>query len=78
MGGAADPALNRALVGVHAAGLPLKVLVHGKGNTADLIIEITRIEKKSMPTALFELPAGYTAVEPPHAASTSSPAPRAP
>ena len=78
MGGAADPDLNRALAAVHAAGLPLKVVVHGKSGAADLVIEITRIEQKTMPASLFELPPGYTAVEPPHATSTSSPTPRAP
>jgi hypothetical protein len=59
-GGASDEGILKSLHDAGADGFVVKMITREKGNPAPVMtMELTKIEKKSVPAALFEVPAGY-------------------
>ena len=50
--------LSNALKSADAEGMPLKTLVNA-GDGATVLMEVVKVEKKSLPASTFEIPAGY-------------------
>jgi hypothetical protein len=63
-GGESDEGILKALRDAGADGLVVKMVTKEKGNpTPVMTMELTKVEKKSLPSSLFEIPAGYTKQE---------------
>jgi hypothetical protein len=55
-----DEGIMKALRDAGADGFAVKVITREKGNpTPVMTMELTKVERKSVPAALFEIPAGY-------------------
>jgi hypothetical protein len=54
-----DEALLKALKAAEADGMPIKAITTGSDGSKTTI-EVVKSEKKSLPAATFEIPAGYT------------------
>ncbi|MBI5497340.1 MAG: DUF4412 domain-containing protein [Deltaproteobacteria bacterium] len=62
--GADMGALQKALKGAGAEGFVVK-MVQRRGGAAAMTVELVRVEKKALDSAMFEVPAGYTKQEGP-------------
>jgi hypothetical protein len=59
-----DEGILKALKDAGADGFAVKMITREKGNPNPVMtMELTKIEKKSVPAALFEIPAGYRKAE---------------
>jgi hypothetical protein len=50
---------EKALKESGAEGLPLKMIARGKDGKDNMTMEVTKVEKKSLPASTFEIPTGY-------------------
>jgi hypothetical protein len=57
-----DKGMAKALKDAGAEGLPLKS-IHTTSDGASIKTEVVKIEKQSLPSSTFEIPAGYTKTE---------------
>ncbi|HVO50822.1 MAG TPA: DUF4412 domain-containing protein [Thermoanaerobaculia bacterium] len=63
-GADSDEGILKALKDAGADGFAVKMITREKGNPNPVMtMELTKIEKKSVPAALFEIPAGYKKAE---------------
>jgi Spy/CpxP family protein refolding chaperone len=63
-GSQSDDGMMKALRDAGVDGFVVKMITREKGNPAPLAtMELTKVEKKSLRAALFEIPAGYTKKE---------------
>jgi hypothetical protein len=59
-GNGGDEGILKAIRDAGADGFIVKMVTREKGNPAPVMtMELTKIEKKSVPASLFEVPAGY-------------------
>jgi hypothetical protein len=58
-GGAESAAFLKALKDAGADGFPVKS-IHSAGPAGQVVMELVKVEKKSLPPGLFQVPAGYT------------------
>ncbi len=73
-GNDSDEGILKALKDAGADGFAVKMITREKGNPTPLMtMEITKVERKSVPAALFEIPAGYTKQEGMGAMGVASP-----
>ena len=63
-GNQSDEGMMKALKDAGVDGFVVKMITREKGNPAPVsTMELTKVEKKSLPASLFEIPAGYTKQE---------------
>jgi hypothetical protein len=60
-GNQSDEGIMKALRDAGADGFVVKMVTHEKGSPTPLAtMELTKVQRKSLPASLFEIPAGYT------------------
>ena len=63
-GGQSDEGMMKALKDAGVDGFVVKMITREKGNpTPVATMELTKVERRSLPGSLFEIPAGYTKQE---------------